>query len=248
MGTQYVPPPEVVTPPTATYKISGYVYTEGAALEGVKVVLDGQTQYTNSSGYYEFTGLTGNTSYSLSTSKSGYEDSSTSVELGTQDAQADSIDVKVESVAAPLSAIKSAIATQQVVSSDNVEVYWWAQAAENDNYAAGAVINEQKAVVGFYLESTDAFTAENSYDATTTADEQSAMSTLAGKNILSRDTSNRIVPFNIGKQDNTYTFNYYDGYDKGLKRWGFGSALLDADGNVPENSIEHGWFSTSDMK
>ncbi len=243
LGMQYAPP-AVVTP--ATYKISGYVYTDGAALEGVQVVLDGKTTYTNSSGYYEFTGLTGNKSYSLATSKSGYEDYSTTVQLGTQDKQAEDVPVKTVSITAPLSAIKSAI-TDMGVSTDNVEIYWAVQAAETDNWAAGAVVNQQKSMLVFYLESTGTLSVENSYDATT-ADEQSAMSTLAGKTVLSRYTNYRIVPFDIVKQDNTYTFDYYHGYDKSFKWWRTGTAVMDENGNVPEDNMEDGWISASEMK
>lgn len=244
----YVPPAGEEEEGAATYKISGYVKdSDGSVLEGVKVVLDGKTQYTDTSGYYEFTGLEGNKSYSLATSKSGYEDHSTTVQLGTQDKQADDISVKTESVAAPQSAIKSAIATQYTVSTDNVEIYWWAQAAETDNWAAGAVVNEQKSVVVFYLESADGLTVENSYDAAT-GDEQTAMSTLAGKTVLSRYTSKRIVPFNIVKQDSTYTFDYYHGYDGILKKWRVGAAVMDENGDVPEDNMTDGWISASAMQ
>lgn len=235
LGMQYVPPA------AETYKISGYVKTDGVALPDVTMTLDRKSAITDSTGYYEFTGLEGNKSYVLAVSKSGYENYNTTVQLGTQDKQIDDITLKTAGVEMPLAAIKSALATQEGVSADNVELYFCVQAAETDNYAAGAVINRQKSRMIFYLESTDEVTVVYSYTATT-ADEQSAMNTLAQKYTLSRFTGNRIVPFNLVKQDSTYTFGYYDGYDMYLKRWGFGSAVLDADGNIPEENMTHAWI------
>lgn len=240
LGTQYVPP-GVVTP-AATYKISGYVYTGGTPLSGVDITLDGQSDTTDANGYYEFTGLEGNKSYSLATSKSGYESSSVAVQLGTQDKQAEDITLKTAEITLPLAAIKSALATQEGVSTDNVELYFTVQAAQTDNYATGAVINRQKSMVIFYLESTAGITIVDNYTAET-PDEQAAMENLAEKQILSRYSHGyRIVPFNIVKQDSTYTFDYYDDYDMWLKRWGFGTAVIDENGDVPEENMIHSWI------
>lgn len=237
LGAQYV------APAAATYKISGYVKTSGGiALPSATVTLDGKSAITDSNGYYEFTGLEGNKSYSLAVSSSGYESSSATVQLGTQNEQADDITLKIAEVTKPLAAIKSALATQESVSTDNVKLYFCEQAAVSDNWAAGAVINQQKSMVIFYLESTGGVTVENSYTAATT-DEQSVMSTLAEKQIFSRFTNNEIVPFNIVKQGSTYTFDYYDGYvGYYQQQWGFGTAVMDENGDVPEDNMTHAWI------
>lgn len=225
-------------PPAKTYKISGHVKTDGVALAGTTVTLDGESAVTDVNGYYEFTGLEGNKSYSLSVTKSGYESHSETVQLGVEDKQVSEITLKAVGIEMPLMEITNALASREGVSTENVELYFCLQAAENDNFAVGAMISEQKSIVLIFDESTSGITAEREFTATT-SDERQAMSTLVLKKPLSRFTGSKIVPFDFIKTDDAYTFNYYDGYDMYLRRWGHGSATLHENGEVTLDS--HVW-------
>lgn len=230
-------------PAAETFKISGYVKSDGTALAGATVTVDGKSATTNASGYYEITGLTGGKSYTITVSKSGYETYGGTVQLENADVQVSEISLKIAAgVEMPLEAIKSALAAYKGVSADNVEIYFCDQAAESDNFAAGAVISKLESIVFFYNESTNQITAvENDYVAAT-SDELSAMSIIDQKQPVSRFTEQKLVPFNFVKQDSTYTFNYYDGYDMYLLSWGFGNAVIDENGDIPEDNMTHTWI------
>lgn len=233
-------------PPAKTYRLSGYVKTDGVALAGVTATLDGRSAVTNANGYYEFASLEGNKSYSLSVTKSGYESHSETVQLVVEDKQVSDIALKAVGVEMPLTEITNALASGEGVSAENVEFHFYVQAAENDNFAVGAVISGQKSIVFIYDNRTGGITIENEYTATT-SDELQAMSII----VLKKPTSpyaedyrghlnvNIIVPFNFVKTDGAYTFDYYDGYDMYLQRWGRGSATLHENGEVTLGS--HVW-------
>jgi len=227
-------------PGVATYKVTGYVKTDGTALPDATVTIDGKSAVTDSNGYYEVTGLEGNKSYALTVGKTGYEGSGASVQVGSQDAQVADISLKAAGVTLPLTAIKSALATQEGVSADNVDICFCVAAAQTDNYAVGAVVSRQKSLVFFYKESTSGITVENQYTATGAA--LTAMTTITTKQTISRFTGYKIVPFDITQKGAAYAFNYFDGYDGILQRWGFGTANLDAAGNIPENMMTHSWI------
>lgn len=230
-------------PGAATYKVSGYVKTEGTALPDATVTIDGKSAVTDSNGYYEITGLEGNKSYTLSVSKNNYTSTSVAVSVGSQDAQVSDIGLKAGTTL-PLTAIKSALATLAHASADNVDICFCDIAAQTDNYAVGAVVNRQKSYVFFYQESTSGITVENEYTATGAA--LTAMATITLKNVTSRFTSynkiNKIVPFDISQKGAAYSFNYFDGYDGILQRWGFGTANLDNNQDIPDNMMTHSWI------
>lgn len=232
LRTQYAP---------AGYKISGYVKTDGTALPGATVTVGGKSATTDSNGYYEITGLEGNKSYTLTVSKLGYESYSATIQLGTQDKQLDEIILKILEVEMPLTAIRNALAIREGVPVDNVELYFCVKAAETDNFAIGAIINNRKSIVFFYIESTNTITAENEYTATT-SDEQAVMDKFVVKKPISKFTGHKIVPFTFVKRGTAYSFNYYDGYDMYLRRWGFGTANMDAAGNIPPENMTHSWI------
>lgn len=151
----------------------------------------------------------------------------------------------------PLARVKSAIASSEGVSQDSVEVYFCvlAEDVENENFAAGVVVNNQKSIVFIYDNLTNEVVVENEYTAGTT-DEQQAMSTIALKDVtspyaqdhLGRFSINKIVPFGIVKVGNTYTFSYYDGYAiYPVDLWGHGSAVIDASGEV--SFVTHEWIT-----
>lgn len=231
------------TPPSAAgYKISGYVKSGGTALSGATVTLGGSTTTTDANGYYEFTGLTGNNSYALSISKTGYESYSGTVQLGTEDKVVSEITLKSTEVAMPLTEIKSALATMESVSADNVEIYFCVLADESDNYAAGAVINERDSVVFIYTQSTGGIVEENNY-APTTPDGIAGMDIVVTKQPISRWTGYKIVPSDFVQKGAAYSFNFYDGYDSILKMWGFGIANINAAGNIPDENMSHTWIA-----
>lgn len=66
---------------------------------------------------------------------------------------------------------------------------------ENDNYAVGAVVDNQKSIVFIYVESTNTIVTpvENEYTVTT-GDEQTAMAKFIVKKPLSRITGHKMVP------------------------------------------------------
>jgi len=229
------------TPPSAAgnYKISGNVKTSGAALSGATVTLNAQTTTTDANGYYEFTGLAGNSSYTLSVSKSGYENYSGTVQVGTGNTAVSDITLKATEVTAPSAAIKSALATMESTSSENVDIYFSMPASESDNFAVGAVVNRRVSVVFIYTESTGGISVENRY-VPTTADELAGMNIIVTKQPLSRYVTNsKIVPSNFVKKGAAYSFNYYDGYYPYINQWGFGTANINASGDIPEENMTH---------
>ena len=150
----------------------------------------------------------------------------------------------------PLARVKSAVASREGVSQDNVDVYFCvpAEYIENENFAVGVVVNNQKSIVFLYDNSTNEITVENEYTAGT-SDELQAMSTIILKNVtspyaqdyLGRFSVNKIVPFGIVKVGSTYTFSYYDGYaGYPVNSWGYGGAGLDENGQV--SIINHAWI------
>lgn len=150
----------------------------------------------------------------------------------------------------PLTQVKAAVATRESASQDNVEVYFCVQAEriENDNFAAGVVVNSQKSIVLIYDNGTGTIVSvENEYTAST-SDEIQAMSTLVLKgttspyaqNCLGSYNTNKIVPFGITKNGTTYSFSYYDGYNMDpLNQWGQGTAELYDNGEV--SILTHFW-------
>jgi hypothetical protein len=72
-----------------TYKIFGWVKSEGVPIANAQVTLDGRSTTTDENGYYEFTGLGGNRSYTIEVSAEGYESYSKTVSVGTADEQSD---------------------------------------------------------------------------------------------------------------------------------------------------------------
>lgn len=151
----------------------------------------------------------------------------------------------------PLARVKSAVASREGVAQEDVEVYFCvpAELIENENFAVGVVVNNQKSIVFLYDNSTNEITTvENEYTAST-SDELQAMSTIALKDVtspyaqdhLGRFNYNKIVPFGIVKVGNIYTFNYYDGYaGYPVNSWGYGRAILDENEQV--QIIDHAWI------
>jgi len=150
----------------------------------------------------------------------------------------------------PLARVKSAVASREGVSQDNVEIYFCvpAELIENENFAVGVVVNDQKSIVFLYDNSTNEITVENEYTAST-GDELQAMTTIILKNVtspyaqdhLGRFNVNKIVPFGIVKVGSTYTFNYYDGYaGYPVNSWGYGRAVLDE--NMEVSIVNHAWI------
>ena len=130
--------------------------------------------------------------------------------------------MKVEEIEIPLSAIASAIATEAGASVSDVTLYFTAQAAETDNFAAGAVIDTNESMVVFYVESTGTLTVAYQYTAVT-SDEQAGMAILAQKQVLSKFSGNRMVPFYMTKVGDTYEFEYFDTYQGFTEFWGSGT-------------------------
>jgi len=150
----------------------------------------------------------------------------------------------------PLARVRSAVASREDVSQDNVEVYFCvpAELIENENFAVGVVVNDQKSIVFLYDNSTNEITVENEYTASP-GDELQAMSIIILKDVtspfaqdhLGRFNVNKIVPFGIVKVGNTYELNYYDGYTGyPVNSWGYGSAVLDENEQV--SIINHAWI------
>lgn len=142
----------------------------------------------------------------------------------------------------PLAEVRAAIASREGVSQEHVEVYFCVHAdtAENENFAAGAVVDNQKSIVFIYDNATGAISVKDEYSATT-SDDLTAMGIVAQKRPTSRFTGNKVVPFDFVKDGATYSFNYYDGYDAYLGSWGFGTAIIDDAGAVPRENMTHTW-------
>jgi flagellar capping protein FliD len=78
-----------VTVGARTYKIFGYVTCENVAVENAQVTVDGRSTTTDENGYYEFTGLLGNTSYNIEVSAEGYQTYTGTVFVGNADEKFD---------------------------------------------------------------------------------------------------------------------------------------------------------------
>jgi hypothetical protein len=153
----------------------------------------------------------------------------------------------------PLARVTAAVASREGVSQDNVEVYFCvpSEQVENENFAVGVVVNDQKSIVFIYDNSTNTIVTpvENEYTASGDAlqgmsiiDQKDVTSPFA-QNYLGQFNVNKIVPVNIVKVGSTYTFDYYDGYAAyPVDLWGFGAAVIDASGNVPAENMTHTWI------
>lgn len=129
----------------------------------------------------------------------------------------------------PVQEIKNALATSEGVSTDNVEIQFCELASEADNnhFAAGAIVGDNKSIVIMFDNSTGQITTvENEYTAST-ADEISAISIT--KKELSKWTGNKLVAGWFQSVTGGYTFMYYDGYSTRFQRWlfGFDTVYLD---------------------
>jgi hypothetical protein len=128
----------------------------------------------------------------------------------------------------PVQEIKDALATREGVSTENVEIQFCELASEADNnhFAAGAVIGGSKSIVLMFDNSTGQISVENEYTAST-AGELSAISIT--KRELSKWTGNKVVSGWFQSVTGGYTFMYYDGYSTRFQRWlfGFGTVYLD---------------------
>jgi len=72
-----------------TYKIYGYVTSNGEPVQGATVSLDGQSVTTDQEGYYEFSGLEAYHTYTIQVSAEGYQTYSESVFVGEEDKSLD---------------------------------------------------------------------------------------------------------------------------------------------------------------
>jgi hypothetical protein len=128
----------------------------------------------------------------------------------------------------PVQEIKSALAAREGVSTENVEIQFCELASEADNnhFAAGAIVGGSKSIVLMFDNSTGQISVENEYVAST-ADELSAVSIT--KRELSKWTGNKIVAGWFQSVTGGYAFMYYDGYSTRFQRWlfGFGTVYLD---------------------
>jgi hypothetical protein len=130
----------------------------------------------------------------------------------------------------PIQEITNALAASEGVSTDNVEIQFCGLASEADNnhFAAGAIVGGSKSIVLMFDNSTGQISVENEYTAST-ADELLAISIT--KRELSKWTGNKIVagwfrslPSFIGV---VMDFAYYDGYSTRFQRWLFGFGTVD---------------------
>lgn len=129
----------------------------------------------------------------------------------------------------PVQEIKNALAAREGVSTENVEIQFCGLASEADNnhFAAGAIVGGSKSIVLMFDNSTGQITTvENEYTAST-ADELSAISIT--KRELSKWTGNKIVTGWFQSATGGYTFMFYDGYSVRFQCWlfGFGTVYLD---------------------
>jgi len=130
----------------------------------------------------------------------------------------------------PVQEIKNALAAREGVSTENVEIQFCglASEADNDHFAAGAIVGGDKSIVLMFDNSTGQITTvENEYTAST-ADELLAISIT--KRELSKWTGNKIVAGWFQSATGGYTFMFYDGYALRPQRgWlvGFGTVYLD---------------------
>ena len=128
----------------------------------------------------------------------------------------------------PLQEIKNALAAREGASTENVEIQFCELASEADNnhFAAGAIVGGSKSIVLMFDNSTGQISVENEYTAST-ADELSAISITERE--LSKWTGNKIVAGWFQSVAGGYTFTYYDGYSTRFQCWlfGFGIVYLD---------------------
>jgi hypothetical protein len=129
----------------------------------------------------------------------------------------------------PLQEIKNALAAREGVSADNVEIQFCELATEADNnhFAAGAVVGDNKSIVFFFDNSTGQISSvENEYTAST-ADERLAISIT--KRELSKWTGNKIVAGWFQSTAGGYTFMFYDDYVRRFQCWlfGYGTVYMD---------------------
>jgi hypothetical protein len=127
----------------------------------------------------------------------------------------------------PVQEIKNALAASEGVSADNVEIQFCELASEADNnhFAAGAIVSGNKSIVLMFDNSTGQISSvENEYTASP-ADELLAISIT--KRELSKWTGNKIVAGWFQSATGGYTFMYYDGYSTRFQRWLFGFGTVD---------------------
>ena len=144
---------------------------------------------------------------------------------------------KPSSLEMPIEEITSALATREGVSADNVEIQFCtlASATDNDHFAAGAIITNNKSVVLLFDNRTKQITVENSY--TASGNEVQAVAIL--KRQLSKWTGNKIAPGWFQSVTGGYTFRYYDGYSARFQRWLWGLGAV----NLDNRSVEWGMHS-----
>jgi hypothetical protein len=125
----------------------------------------------------------------------------------------------------PVQEIKNALATSEIVPTDNVEIQFCVSASETDNnhFAAGAIVGGRKSIVLMFDNSTSQISVENEYTASA-ADELSAISTTERE--LSKWTGNKIVAGWFQSAAGGYTFTFYDGYSLRFKCWLSGSGVV----------------------
>jgi hypothetical protein len=126
----------------------------------------------------------------------------------------------------PVQEIKNALAAREGVPTDNVEIQFCGLSSEADNnhFAAGAIVGGSKSIVLMFDNSTGQISVENEYTAST-ADALLAISIT--KRELSKWTGNKIVAGWFQSTTSGYTFMYYDGYSTRFQRWLFGFGTVD---------------------
>ena len=144
---------------------------------------------------------------------------------------------KPPSLEMPIEKITSALATREGVSIDNVEVQFCVLASEtdNDHFAAGAIVVDDKSIVFLFENSTGQITVENSY----TASGNEVQAVAIAKRQLSKWTGNKVVPGWFQGVTGGYTFKYYDGYSARFQRWLWGIGTV----NLDNRSVEWGIHS-----
>lgn len=134
---------------------------------------------------------------------------------------------KPSSLEMPVEEVTSALSTMEGVPVENIELQFCvlASATDNDHFAAGAIITNNKSVVFLFDNITKQISVENSYIAT--GNEVQAVAII--KKQLSKWTGNKVVPGWFQSVTGGYTFKYYDGYSARFQRWllGIGTVNLD---------------------
>lgn len=144
---------------------------------------------------------------------------------------------KPSSLEMPIEKITSALATSEGVSIDNVEIQFCvlASATDNDHFAVGAIITNDKSIVFLFENNTGQITEENNY----TASDDEVQAVLITKKQLSKWTGNKVVPGWFQGVAGGYTFKYYDGYSAKFQRWLWGIGTV----NLDNRSVEWGMHS-----